>query len=73
MRKMQTETQIREEIAKLRKAIDADGYKPVTDGKNLKEHLYYLRLGSIQALEDVVGTQEEIDNWENREQYGIEW
>ena len=61
---MQTENQIRETIGKLRAAIDADGYKPVVDGKNLKEHLYYIRLGAIQYLEDVVRTQEEIDEAE---------
>lgn len=57
---MQTENQIRETIGKLRADIDADGYKPVVDGKNLKEHLYYIRLGAIQHLEDVVRTPEEI-------------
>lgn len=58
---MQTETEIRETIAKLRAAMDADSFKPVVDGTHLKEHVYYLRLGAIQSLEDVVKTQEEKD------------
>ena len=62
--KMQTETEIRETIAKLRAAMDSDGFKPVVDGKNLKEHVYFIRLGAIQYLEDVVRTQEEIDEAE---------
>lgn len=57
---MQTETEIRNTIAALRAAIEKDGFKPVVDGKNLKEHLYYIRLGGIQHLEDVVRTAEEI-------------
>ena len=61
---MQTETQIRETIGKLRGAIEQDGYKPVVDGKNLAEHLYYIRLGAIQHLEDVIRTQDEIDEAE---------
>ena len=58
---MQTEEQIRETIAGLRAAMDADDFKPVADGTHLKEHLYYIRLGAIQHLEDVVRSQEEID------------
>lgn len=62
---MQTETQIRETIKTLRAAIEKDGFKPVVDGKNLAEHLYYIRLGGIQHLEDVIRTQEEIDRAED--------
>lgn len=59
---MQTETQIRETISKLRAAIENEGFKPIVDGKNLKEHLYYLRLGAIQHLEDVIKNQDEYED-----------
>ncbi len=58
---MQTEAEIRETIGKPRAAMDTDGFKPIADGTRLKDHLYYIRLGAIQYLEDVIGVPEEDD------------
>jgi hypothetical protein len=70
---MQTEMEIRETIARLRGAMAADDFKPVVDGTHVKEHLYYIRLGAIQYLEDVVRTQAEIDEADARSDDIASW
>ena len=70
---MQTEMEIRETIARLRGAMAADDVKPVVDGTHVKEHLYYIRLGAIQYLEDVVRTQAEIDEADARSDDIASW
>jgi hypothetical protein len=50
---------IQEQITVLRAAMVADAFVPTTDGKNLNEHLYYIRLGAVQYLEWVVKTKKE--------------
>ena len=47
---MLSEKQINEWIATVEAAITKDGFTPSPDGKKLAEHLYYVRIGMLDAF-----------------------
>jgi hypothetical protein len=62
MSTVKTIEEITAQMAVIRAAIENDGFIPTPDGKNLSEHLYYLRLGVLDGLSMALNGDEEYEN-----------